>query len=235
MASDLKRKTDLLILGAAGLKQVLDRTLPPIPPESILVKLPPDQTLEFVTGLLEQLQKALGQLVALDEIKGGVEIASWETGSLLVFLYLKSLAAVDLVGRAVRAAAIVYQEIQKGRLIGQHVRILKVKADSARDVQEAQEKLLKELVEQHARAVESETFSSHNPDRFERLKVCVRMLAELLDRGTTIYPALEMPAESKAKFPDLHRINTVLSEMKQLEDATPSEGETPKTPPEKPE
>jgi hypothetical protein len=136
-ADEWKRAADLIILSAAGLKRVLDSMLPSIPPETILVKLPPDQALSNVAQLLQELQKVLGQLVALEGIEGDVQVTSWETGSLLVFLYLKSLAAVDLVGRALRAAAIVYQEIQKGRLIGQHVRLLKVKVESARDIQEA--------------------------------------------------------------------------------------------------
>jgi hypothetical protein len=225
VAIELKQRADKVILGAVGLKRLLTQTLPPIPPESILVKLPRDQALPQVVDVLADLQKALGQLVSLEGIEGEVQISSWETGSLLVFLYLKSIAAVDIVGRALRGAAIIYQEIQKGRILGQHVSILKVKAESARDLKDAQEVLLNELVEHHARAVETETFSSHDNERFERLKVSIRLLAELLDRGTTVYPTLEMPEESRKRFPDLERINTVLSEMKQLEDAQSSQGE----------
>jgi hypothetical protein len=234
-ATVLKQKADTLLLGALGLKEALDRTLPNVPPESILVKLPAESDLSSVVGVMERLEKALGQLVTLQDIDGKVEITSWETGSLLIFLFLKSLAAVELVGRALRAAAIVYQEIQKGRLTGQHVRILKVKVDSLRDVEEAQEKLLQEIVEQQARTVESATFSSHEPERLERLKACVKMLADLLDRGTTVYPALGMPTKAKDQFPDLDRISSVLSQMKQLEDSPPSSNGPSAESPERPE
>jgi hypothetical protein len=42
-----------------------------------------------------------------------------------------------------------------------------------------------------------------------------------------VYPALEVPSESKKKFPDLDRINAVITEMKQLEDAAPTDANTP--------
>lgn len=217
--TDLKQKADALVLGAMGLRDALSKVLAPVAPETILVKLPQDQHLSEVVDVLEDLQKALGQLVSLEGIDGEVEISSWESGSLWVFLYLKSVAAVDLAGRALRSAAIAYQAIQKGRILGQHVNLLKVKVTSARDIQQAQEELLKQLVEEQARTLETETFSSHEPERFERLKTSIRLLAELLDRGTTVYPALEMPKSASEHFPDLERINTVLSEMKQLEDS----------------
>lgn len=71
------------------------------------------------------MKEGLAQLVAEENIGGELQVERWETGSLLVFLWLKTMAAVELVGKALKGAAIVYQEIQKGRILGQHVDLLK--------------------------------------------------------------------------------------------------------------
>src|SRR5438067_13681549 len=118
-------------------------------------------------GCLGKTAKSLLQLVSEEAIEGEVKVERWETGSLLLFLYLKTMAAVDLVGRALRSAAVVYQEIQKGRILGQHVNLLKehvreaqIKNDLADVLAEAQEELIRGILDREARAVEDEIFWS---------------------------------------------------------------------------
>src|ERR1700736_1134687 len=152
-AAEIKRIADTLYLGALGLRNALASTLPEVPPESIIVRLPHEPQLSAVVTLLDELEKALEQLVTFPGVDGRVEVSTWEAGSLLVILYLKTLAAVDLVARALRSAAVVFQEIQKGRLIGQHVRGLKIRNETLTDLVDAQKGLLKDLVEREARAV----------------------------------------------------------------------------------
>src|SRR5205814_4412591 len=95
--------------------------------------------------------------------------------------------------------------------------ILKIKKETLQDVQEAQEKLLKAVVDREAKAVDTEVFQKREPERLERVKHSIRILAELLDKGTRITPALEMPEEQKSKFLDPDQLTG--SAIQQIEDS----------------
>ena len=205
-------------------KQCAGECLSSLRPETVVATIPKLHDLTSVVDVLEKLQKSLLQLVSEEGIEGEVKVERGETGSLLLFLYLKTMAAVDLVGRALRSAAVVYQEIQKGRILGQHVNLLKehvraaqIKNDLADVLAEAQEELIRGILDREARAVEDEIFGQHDNERLQRIKNSVRLFAELFDKGTTIHPALEMPEEHQAKFPDPKNLESTLSSIKQLE------------------
>jgi hypothetical protein len=216
-------------LMALGLQRALVELVPAVRPETVVASISEQNDLSSVIDILGELRKSLLQLVTEDGIGGEVEVERWETGSLLVFLWLKTAAAVDLVARALRSAAIVYQEIQKGRILGQHVNLLKehvrkekIKNDLAEVLQEAQEKMIGTIVDREARAVEADTFDGHDNERLERIKNSVRLLADLFDKGTTVYPVLEMPKDQREKFPDFKKLESTFSSIKQLEGATDS-------------
>ena len=100
-----------------------------------------------------------------------------------------------------RAGVVVYEEIQKGRMMSQHVRGLKIRKDMAEEMDRLQEKFIKDLVEQEGRAVESHAFGDHERVRCEHIKNSIRLFADLIARGTTVYPAPEMPPEQAQHFP----------------------------------
>jgi hypothetical protein len=124
----------------------------------VIAAIPGQSDLASIVSILGQLKEGLAQLVAEENIGGELQVERWETGSLLVFLWLKTMAAVELVGKALKGAAIVYQEIQKGRILGQHVDLLKehvrekkIKNEVAEVLGEAQKQLINQIVEREAR------------------------------------------------------------------------------------
>ena len=135
-AREIAGLADEFYLTARGLKKALETLVVDVPQETVVASIPKQKDdLTSVVAVLSDLHKALAQLVSETGIGGEVRVERWETGSLLVFLFLGTLSAVGLVARTLRAAAIAYQEIQKGRLLGQHVEVLKehVKGEKIRN------------------------------------------------------------------------------------------------------
>lgn len=230
----LYRQGDDFFQMVQALDRIVDAIVRDLPPESITVKLPEVTELAAVVAALGDLQTALSQLVMNEETGGDVKVEGWEKGSLLIFLYLKTLAAIDLVGRALKSAALIYQEMQKGRLMGQQVRHYKIKNETLEDLQNAQATLLKELTEREARAIDTASFKKKDAERLERIKNSLRLLAELMERGTVIYPSLNMPSEQRGLFPDFKQLGNVVTSIKQLEDVgdpngAATKGERPET------
>jgi hypothetical protein len=191
----------------------------------VIAAIPGQSDLASIVSILGQLKEGLAQLVAEENIGGELQVERWETGSLLVFLWLKTMAAVELFGKALKGAAIVYQEIQKGRILGQHVDLLKehvrekkIKNEVAEVLGEAQKQLINQIVEREARVVEDAFFDAHDNERLLRIQNSIRLLADLFDKGTTVYPALEMPKEKRDVFPDLKELGTFLSPLKELKE-----------------
>jgi hypothetical protein len=234
-AAVIKQMADEFWLTAQGLNSSLPTFVEPVPPESIVVKLSDARDdLVGIVHILERLQKALGQLVTEEGIEGELKVPHWEKGSLLLFLWLKSLAAIDLVGRTLKSAAVAYTEVQRGRLIGQYVRGLKIKNEMNEVLKKAHEEKVKELIEREAVAIDTEMFPKRDNERTRRIENSIHLLTDLLVEGTKIYPALEMPADKKEQFPDLDKLT--FPETKQLEDAEivgeskpkSEDGDTPK-------
>jgi hypothetical protein len=230
----IKQRADALFGAVTILKQILDETTPKLPPETIILTIPPQKDLSTTTGYLEEFAKSLTPLVFEEGIGGKIEVIHWESGSLLVFIFLGTMTAVGIVARAVSAAAIAYQEIQKGRATAQHVDLLKehvreskMKNDLAAVIAEAQKERIKDVVEKESRAAELEIFGESQNERLERIKHSVRGLAELFEKGATISPALDMPQEQQAKFPDVEHLLTATPPIKQLEGAKPANETNP--------
>jgi hypothetical protein len=123
-ATELKAAADHLYFGALGLKDILNTTLTPPPAESIVVTLPSQTELSSVVEVLADLQSALNPLVQNEKVGGQVNVARWESGSLIAILFLQTPAAVWVVSRALHAAAMAYHEFQKARLLRQQVKNL---------------------------------------------------------------------------------------------------------------
>src|SRR4051794_28911412 len=124
-----------VVRGAIALRDTLDATLPETPPTSVIVTLPPNQNLTSVLDVLTDLEQALGHLIRNEKVGGELYITSWEPGSLTLILSLNALAAVLVVARLLKSAALTYHEMQRGRLIGQHVKTLKIKNETLLDLQ----------------------------------------------------------------------------------------------------
>jgi hypothetical protein len=228
--AQLRQQSEALFAAAVTLKEILAGTVPEVPPETVVITLPSQKDLTTTTDFLQQFQKALAPLVFEPSIDGKIEVLHWQSGSLLVFIFVGTMAAISMIARTLQAAAIAYQEVQKGRATAAHVDLLKehvkqeqIKSALASTIAEAQQERIKAVVDQQSRAVELEIFNNNENERLERIKHSVRTLADLFEQGATISPALTLPQAEQAKFPDVDHLLAVTPPIKQLEAAPPSE------------
>jgi len=201
-AENLAQSGNALLFGSVTLKRALEAMLPTPNPNTVFVTMPADHSLRAITEVMQRLVSALEPLVLEKEIDGRLEIVNWEIGSLIFHLCLGSIPAVYALGRLLKSAAAAYHQMQMGRLVGQQVQQLKIKNETLQDVQSAQAILLKDLIDREALAADKELFKEDNGERLARVRFAIKTLAELLDQGTRIAPALEMPKEQKSSFPD---------------------------------
>jgi hypothetical protein len=150
VVTELKQRTDALFAAADALKQILDTTLPEVPPETIIITLSSQKELTTTTNFLEEFQKALAPLVFEPGIDGKLEVIHWQSGSLVVLIFVGSMTAIGLIARTLQAAAMAYQEVQKGRatavhvdLLKEHVREARIKNELANVLAEAQKERIK--------------------------------------------------------------------------------------------
>jgi hypothetical protein len=170
---------------------------------------------------LAMLQLLLEQTILDPKIGGKMEIRSLDKGSVWLHLFVGSVQAVGFVGSIAWSAAVVYKKFQEGRLVEQHVEALKIKNEALKQIQEAQEKLLKDVVEAEAKHLEKEIFGDEeNPDRLERIKHAIRLMQELLEKGAEVHPALMAPENVKNLFPDFKKLGSVESKIKQIAEKT---------------
>jgi|HubBroStandDraft_2_1064218.scaffolds.fasta_scaffold291954_1 hypothetical protein len=169
------------------------------------------------------LQLLLEQTILDPKIRGKMEIRSIDKGSIWLHLYVGSIQAVGFVGSLAWSAAVVYKKFQEGRLVEQHVEALKIKNEALKQIQEAQERLLKDVVEAEAKHLEKEIFGGEeNPDRLERIKHAIRLMQELIEKGAEVHPALMAPENVKNLYPDFKKLGSVESKIKQIAEKTGS-------------
>jgi hypothetical protein len=225
-ASQLRHQAAALFNAVDTLQKILAELVPQVPPETLIITLPSQKDLTFTTNLLEQFQKCLAPLVFEPGIDGKLEVINWQSGSLLVFIFVASMTAVGIVARTLKGAAIAYQEIQKGRaaavhvdLLKEHVRESQIKNDLANVLAEAERERIKAVIDRESKAVELDIFNNSHNERLQRIKHSVRTLAELFEQGATVSPALNMPQEEQDKFPDVDHLLTAAPPIKQLKAA----------------
>lgn len=224
--AQLTRSADELRSAAIGIREFLATSYQSERPESVVASIPANQDLAAVTQTLQDLDKALRQFVSEGDLNGRLEIEKWESGSLVVIIFLGTMSAVGAVARALKAAAIVYQEIQKGRAMAQRVEMLKqhvkreqMTNDLGEVISDAEKLLIKDILDRESRAVEREVFNQPDNERVERIKRTVRLLAQLFEKGTTIAPSGRMPKDEQDKFPDVNHLLTETPPIKQISDS----------------
>ena len=214
--SEISKLANSLYAGAVALLEMLRVALPEERPESVVIKLPDSDNLKEIAEALVKIEQAISQVVVNPTIEGEVRVETWEQGSFWILIYLKTLAAVDLVGRLARAAALLAQTRAHWKLVSAEVEGLKIKNSALQELVNAQRKLLKDLVDNESRAIEDACFPSHENEQQERLKETIRGLSELIFKGAEIHPSLTAPPESKELFPKYEPLPA--STTKQLED-----------------
>lgn len=207
---------DRLLILVNGFLESLKEVIPQELPESISIKLPNVKDFDSLSKAAADFHKVLSQTILSEEIGGKIEIKNVENGSIWLDVFLGTSAAISLVGGLTWSAAVVYKKLQEGRILEKQVKALDIKNASLKEIQEKQKELLNQVIEVEANHLHSENFSSKDHEQVERLKHSIRLLAELLDKGAEVHPALQAPEQVSNLYPDFKKLGTIQSQVKQI-------------------
>ncbi|MBA6157024.1 hypothetical protein H3Z83_10890 [Tenacibaculum sp. S7007] len=185
---------------------------------TVSIKLPEVRDFEDLSKFSSEFHKVLNQSIVNDEIKGEVRIDSVENGSIWLDVYLGSAAAVSLIGGLTWASAVVFKKIQEGRIIQKHVESLGVKNESLKEIQVKQKEALSLMINAEANNLYNENFKNENNEQVERLKLSIKMMSDLIDKGAEIHPALNQPEKVKNLYPKMTNLKTLESKIKKIEE-----------------
>lgn len=213
----LKAPMDELLKIVSSLNQIFSDLSGTFRENSVSIKLPDISDFQDLSKVTGTFHTILSQSIINDEIKGQVKIDNVENGSIWLDVYLGSASALTLVGSLAWSAAVVFKKIQEGRIIEEHVRSLKIKNESLKEIKEAQKQAIDLMIDSEANQLYSENFTTEgNNEQVERLKHTIRLLSEQMEKGAEIHPALNTPEKVANLFPDLKHLELVESRIKKL-------------------
>ena len=212
-----KLPMDSLIRIVGALNTSLSKITGTTRENSISIKLPNVNDFDDLAKTSSTFHTILTQSIINDQIKGQVKIDSVENGSIWLDIYLGSAPALALVGGLAWSAAVVYKKIQEGRIIEEHVKSLKIKNESLKEIKDAQKKAIDLMIDAEANQLYSENFKvPDNHEQIERLKHSIKLLSEQIDKGAEIHPALNTPETVTNLFPDMKHLELLESRIKKL-------------------
>ncbi len=183
---------------------------------SISIKIQTVKDFDDLSNISKDLHTILTQVIVNNKIKGKVEIINVENGSIWFDILLGTELAIIIVGELTWASAVIFKKIQEGKIIEQHVKSLKIKNDSLSEIKEAQKKLINQMIDSESKFLHKKYFDSNDNDQMTRIKHSIKLLSNLIGKGTEIHPALNAPEEVSNLFPDTKKLELVESKIKKL-------------------
>jgi uncharacterized membrane-anchored protein YhcB (DUF1043 family) len=149
-------------------------------------------------------------------------VKSWQPGSLWLDIYLGSAAAVSLVGGMVWSAAVIRKKQAEARILDNIADSMEIKNEMLDGVRKGIEEHIQMVVESEAINLFSHNFDAgDNREQIERLKMGIKDLAGLIEKGAEVHPALTAPETVKNLFPDYTKLETIESKQKLIQEKTP--------------
>lgn len=198
--SIISSKSSELQAQITGLIRFIDEFTKTEEEDTIHVKLPELNTIDDLTDILKDLKRAV-EIPSL-EVGGQAKIVSFERGSIWIQIFVGATIAVRLIGKLVKIATDANIELKKGQVFGQYINNLKLKNEVLEMIKKAQEEQLKSLIQQGASEIDDSEFDDTNNERVERLKLAIRSMSDLLNKGAEFLPSSKSSDEIKNIFPD---------------------------------
>jgi hypothetical protein len=168
---------------------------------------------------LKILDKVINQLITHKKINGTYKFSSFDLGTTWVYIVFSSAPALLIIASAVWSACVIRKKWLEGNLLLENIRQMKIKTESLKDIQETNEKLLRDLTENEAKNILSENDLDDPEHEYkERVIYAIKTLSDLIDKGAEIHPAIMAPEEVKNLFPDFSSLDLIESKTKLLED-----------------
>jgi hypothetical protein len=98
----------------------------------------------------------------------------------------------------------------------QQLTALKVKNESLQDIIKLQKAETNSVIVAEAEFIASENFKENSQENIERIKNSILTLAELINKGAEVQPALVAPEEVSNLFPDTKNLIGLESRIKKL-------------------
>lgn len=212
------RKSMTLIDKASLLLQLSNELYPPLSENTISIKLPDIKDMKLLYQAIKSFEQSFSFLVTDEAINSTIVIENWEHGSFWLNLYAGSFLAVSVISSAAWSAAVVANKYQEVKIHEQYAKSLELKNEEMLAFTQAQKKLIDVLLNNETRAIiDKHMNASEDPEKFERVKKSIEMLAELIRQGAEVNPALSAPEDVKNLFPDYSKLELITSKIAQIE------------------
>jgi hypothetical protein len=213
----LKKGLEVVRSGCYALLMILQEIYDEKEDEStICVRMPKIKDLEDLAKKSKLLHNAISQSILDPSIKGTIKVKSYDIGSLWIVISVGSVLAVKLIGGIVWAAAVIRKKKMEFKTFERHVKCLEIKTESLEDLKDAQKKQLELSLEAEADNLVTQYYKSGNTEKRERVKYSIKLIADLMDKGVEIHPALNASKEIGNLFPDFGNIALIESRIQEL-------------------
>ena len=222
--ASLQQRLQSLEAALEGLKNILPELIPGGRENCIRVKLPGASDYRSLVADQGILLKALEQLLFIKpEFNHSITIEGWENGSFWLMLCVGVPLAVEVIGRALWAAAVIRKKMAEAVIIEEKVRALRIHGELLEQLGAASKVAVNEVINTEALAIHDKYFSgSSSPhEEVERIKRTLLTFADMISRGAEVHPALMQPEKAAEIFPDFKMLDTVTSRIPQLTDTPP--------------
>lgn len=184
----------------------------------ISIRIPEISDFEDLEKISSKLTKIFSQTLLTNEIEGGFKIIGFDTGSNWIDILATSTAIVQTIGGLAWSGAVVFKKLQEGLLLQQSVREMKISNDAIEEVVNKSKDGVNEIAEKEAQYIYNKYFSGKDPEQIARIKMALKEIADLYNRGGTIKPSFEASKEITEEFPNISELPKIQSKVKHIEE-----------------
>ena len=226
-ADDIRESAAALFHGARALLVTLRGMMPPDNMTVLNVSIPEPVNIKKLIYVCSKLEKALQGSVVGDYTKGKSSICHIDPAANWIEIDVGTEGALCLAADLSWSAAVVYGKYQEAKIFEEHVRALNIKAESLEDLRKGQNEAIVRLIHSESRNL-VEKHLNGNGGQLEKLKVPIKLMADLIKDGVRILPPESAPDNIKALFPDFDHLGSIESRVVLVaEEPKPAEPEKP--------
>lgn len=172
--------------------QWLSHWIPADQANAVRVCLPNVNCLDQFSRLLRKLHLVFNHIIFLTKSTTPYQVQGLWPGSTWIQIAL-SASSIPILASMLWSASLIYKKIQECRILEQQIRALKIKNESLNDVLKAQEHSTQLLVDAEVARIKALHFRQATPEEIERIKNSITIFVDLIQKGTTVYPTIQMP------------------------------------------
>jgi len=211
-----------------GFMIAMDKAIPNQENSSLSIKLPNYTDLSQLSGFFKDLNQALSQTLAIEEIDAQAKIQNFDSGSLWVEVGISSLVGMQVIGTLLKSALIVRQEVYKTDLAKKQVEMLDLRQEFVEELTKASTQHIRSIIDAETKnLLAKESNVEYSPESLERMKSTVKIFSQLVNEGTQFYPALNAPEEVNESFPTFPEISQLETSIRRIETTLEDTNEIP--------